>query len=192
MNLEAGILKLSEYGLNIFLSAKVSDIPADIFQFSDEQRNKTLCLIGHGGRDLWKNLPHPLNVSDHPIDQFCHNKMLEFATLTLEEENCEILFPNEHYILPLQKLGRFFNLSYPTPMGIDLCETYGVWFAFRGAFLTTKNIPEYKASTFTSPCTTCIEMPCLAGRVFCPINKEHQYTPAQNNYHASHLALIRC
>jgi hypothetical protein len=196
MKLTKGIQTLSESGLNIFLSTKVNSLPEDLFPFSDEQKNKTLCLIGHGGKSLWEKLPHPLDVSTHPIDLYTENKMQEFAKNTLEDE-IEILYPNNSYTLPLQKLGRALNLCTQSSIGLDMNSDFGLWFAFRGVFLTLKDIPDIALEKTSSPCETCFEKPCLItsdivrARLCCPIKKEHQYLPAQIDFHQSALGLLK-
>jgi hypothetical protein len=182
--------ELSKVGLNIFLSIRVSEIPETIFKFNDDQKNKTLCLIGGGGKSLWGNLPQPLDESRHPIDEFSIFHMQKFAKNSLNEDLIEILFPNENYIIPLQQISRLLNFSSGTPMGIDICQEFGVWFAFRGIFLTNEFITVSKALAFSSPCKECNDQPCLTGREFCPVKKDHEYTASQKKYHASQILLI--
>lgn len=184
--------KLRDVGLNIFLSVKVSNLPEDLFSFSPIQKEKTLVLIGAGGKSLWENLPHPLENNNHPVDTFSLEHIKDFAKNILKDDQIEILFPNDHYLLPLQKLGRFFNLAKPSPIGIDISEEFGLWFAYRGVFLTSKNLPSTFKTSFCSACEECLERPCLIdGRLACPYKKSEQYTDAQLQYHAMQLVLIR-
>ena len=186
MSFTEAIHSLHALGLNIFLSTKVSDLPENIYPFSEEQKKKTLCLIGHGGRELWKHIPD--RDIPHPIDSFCLKQMQLFGENTLNND-IEILFPHDQIILPLQKLGRFLKLSHASPLGIDISNEFGLWFAFRGVFLTDKTMPLIKLQDSTSPCESCIEKPCLSfndaslSRMKCPFKKEHQYTSEQRHYH---------
>lgn len=195
MKLKQGIQSLSESGLNIFLSTKVNLLPDDLFPFSNEQKNKTLCLIGNGGRSLWEKLPHPLDVSTHPIDLYTKNKMQEFAHIL--EDEIEILYPNNNYTLPLQKLGRALNLCSQSSIGLDINSEFGLWFAFRGVFLTSKDIQNTTLENIASPCETCLEKPCLRtsdianGRLKCPVKTEHQYHPAQIDFHKNALNILK-
>lgn len=195
MNISSGIQSLKDSGLNIFLSIKVSDLPAELFPFSNEQKNKTLCLIGSGGISLWENLPHPLDATTNPIDNFTQNKMQEFAKKTLNDE-IEILYPNEHFTMPLQKIGRAMNLCTQSPIGIDIHPHFGLWFAFRGVFLTSAKIPIITMENKSSLCDSCSQKPCLhsldlkISRLNCPIN-EHRYTSFQIDYHQDALKFIK-
>lgn len=194
MSLEQGIHSLKVSGLNIFLSAKVSELPSDIYNFTEEQKKKTLILIGHGGSTLWKNIPD--FKIENPIDSFSTDKMNWFANNVLKNE-IEILFPNNDLILPLQKLGRFFNLSHQSPLGFDISNDYGLWFAFRGVFLTDHELPTIKLAHRPSPCETCSEKLCLTvpdifdARMKCPIKNEHQYTLEQRTYHQAIVLNIK-
>lgn len=195
MKFAEGIQTLADNGLNIFLSVKVSDLPENLFPFSDEQKNKTLCLIGNGGKLLWEKLPHPVMPETHPIDFYSKEKMQEFAANILEDE-IEVLYPNDKHTIPLQKLGRALNLCSQSPIGLDINSEFGLWFAFRGVFLTSKNIPIIELEKRLSPCEMCLDKPCIKtsdislSRLKCPIKIEHQYSLAQRNFHKNALSTL--
>ena len=189
MTIDEGIRTLENQGLNIFLSAKVSELPLEILStFTNEQKNKTLCLIGHGGKKLWECLPHPIELKENPIDQYSLKQVQWFAKNVLSEE-VEILFPNDQYTIPLQKIGRFFNYASLSPIGIDISKEYGLWFAYRALFLTDKKIPRTSREVNLSPCKSCQDKPCLQttklsqARINCPEKKQHQYSQDQQTYH---------
>lgn len=194
MNFEDQLRELSQVGLNLFSSAPVSSIPKEIYSFSENQKSKTLVIIGHGGKTLWEHVKKTsshLDPSAHPIDQFSLSHIKSFAVNILKDEHIEILFPNDDYLLPLQKLGRFFNLAQKSALEIDISKEYGLWFAYRGVFLTDKPLPIISPLAFCSPCDTCHVRPCLTGgRNYCPYKSEHQYTPSQQAFHALQLSLL--
>jgi len=189
-------MKWNAPGLNIFLSVKVSELPQDLFSFTPEQKNKTLCLVGNGGKALWEKLPHPLDVNLHPFDHYTINQIHLFAKDFLNDD-CEILFPNDSYTLPLQKIGRFLNLCSQSPIGLDISHDYGLWFAFRGVFLTSQNISTEKLSSPPSICTDCVDRLCLRvsdtalARLSCPVKIEHQYDKEQLEFHQSALNMLK-
>ncbi len=180
---------LEERGFNILLVAKAKKIACLETVLSPEQKEKNLILLASGGKLLWEKLP--TKEGSDPIDSHTVNVMEEMRK-TFFEGGLEILFPNDLYLLPLQQIGRHFNLSHPTPMGPDLSCGYGPWFGFRGVLLTTQSLEEKSMPDWESPCPTCSK-PCLIaesfsiGRKLCPFHLEHRYTPEQENYHLSVL-----
>ena len=181
-------------GLNIFLSVRVCDLPPDLFLFTPDQKNKTLCLVASGGKFLWDNLAHPIKLENNPFDQYSINKIETFAKDYLNNDY-EILYPNDNYTLPLQKIGRFLNLCSQSPIGLDISEEFGLWFAFRGVFLTSENISPRKIKFAPSVCNSCVERPCLQfldlgmARLNCPVKIEHQYNIEQIIFHKNALSL---
>ena len=119
------------------------------------------------------------------------NTKIQFKVFAKDylKNDCEILYPNENYTLPLQRIGRFLNLCSQSPIGLDISEEFGLWFAFRGVFLTSENI---STNTIMSPptmCKTCLDRPCLQiqdiskARLKCPVKVEHQYNNDQILFH---------
>jgi hypothetical protein len=193
MNTDLSIQALKDSGFNIFASACVASLTSDLFPFTDIQKTKTLCLIGNGGRSLWEKLPHPLNIKTHPIDQYSKNQIHTFSE-SIDSE-VEILFPNDHYTLPLQRIGRALNVCTQSPIGLDVHPSFGLWFAIRGVFLVSKKMSMTLENPF-SPCNTCTDKPCMKisdiaqARMKCPFKNEHQYTEDQIRYHQNALELI--
>jgi epoxyqueuosine reductase len=204
MNLELwqkAIFNLKESGLNLFASTKIENLPKDIldsFTCSNipYQNYTSLICIGHGGSRLWENLP--ANKSVHPLDSFTVQKIDEFMTSIFKKQNHIYLYPHAKEVIALQKLGRALNLSAPSPIGIDINKTYGLWFAFRAVCLIDESVPEVINELFASPCDSCNEKPCLKGSDFwakrglCPYKSEHIYPAEQLHYHqALDLTLIK-
>lgn len=181
-------MKWNNLGLNIFLSVKVSEIPQELYSFTPEQKKKNLCLIGHGGKYLWEQMRPTFDSNQHPFDQYTINQIQLFTKDSIKGD-CEILFPNNAYRLPLQKIGRFLNFCTQSPIGLDISEEFGLWFAFRGVFLTSENITTAKLSAAPEICINCLDRPCLKSasidlaRLSCPIKTEHQYSKDQREYH---------
>lgn len=186
--------QLKLLGLNIFAAIKMSKLPQDIIDIFTAQNipyieTDVLCLIGNGGKELWKHLPHPLNVNQHSIDNFSIEQMKPSGN------DIRILYPHKKWTIPLQKIGRFLNIGRPSMLPIDINKDFGLWFAYRGAFLTQNLTTEVIYKTFDSPCTTCSTKDCLKkdlhlARLACPYQREHQYSHEQLQYHMASLPNI--
>lgn len=151
-------------GFNLFSSTKVSELPEELKKSLGAENivndnEYTLCLLASGGKELWSHLPLPLKAADHPIDNYSIGEILKF------DPEAVILFPHNDLTIPLQKLGRFFNLSRASLLGLDINNEFGVWFAFRGVFLTKKTIEKNIYPEFISPCESCVDKPCISA---CP------------------------
>lgn len=155
---------LSNSGLNLVGALLMSKLPADIAQFFIDQQipsspDDTLYLVASGGANLWNHLPHPLSADDHPIDQFSIEQIKKI------DPEARILFPHPKWNIPLQRLGRILNLSRPSLLGLDISDEYGLWFAFRSAFLSKLKIETQTRASFESPCQSCVLRPCISA---CP------------------------
>lgn len=174
--------ELAKFGLNLFAAVEVSTLPQDIVDIFINQKipfqpEDTLCVIASGGRDLWNHLPHPLNELEHPIDQFSITQIKKI------DKDARVIFPHDEWNIPLQRLGRFLNLSRPSLLGLDINDEYGVWFAFRGAFLTTQKLKAKTKKHFESPCNRCVAKPCIKA---CPVGAVNSNCEFKLNECANH------
>jgi epoxyqueuosine reductase len=162
MKFDDGLKILAGKGLNIFASVPMHELPADLRTFApgEEYDRYSLCVFGHGGTALWKSLAHPFVAAAHPIDAFTIAQIEWLMDSVFPAEEVILAFPRAGWILPLQRLGRFLNLARPSLLGLDLSEEFGPWFAYRGVFLTSANIPRTLGRPFVSACETCVEKPC--------------------------------
>ncbi len=207
----------AKFGLNIFLSVELKKLTSEIYQIiknevPEIELYQSLVLIGNGGKDFWEQLTLPLDESQNPIDQFSLDKLSELS----EFKDFKILYPSKIYFPPLQKFSRLFGFSYPSPMGLDISNQFGSWFAFRLCFLTKSVVEESALVSQLSPCENCLFKPCLTNcpasathemgidlkgcanyrlgeasncadrclaRLSCPVQKQHQYSIEQIQYH---------
>lgn len=167
MTIQNALDELKQKGLNLFAVTKTCDLPDDIKQLMQDQgiemslaKNEHLCLFAHGGTELWKHLPHPMNEEEHPVDRYSISMITNFAQKVWNKD-IKVLFPGDQYVVPLQRIGRHLNLSRPSLLGLDINKDYGPWFAFRGVFLIEAEIDHPKLATFESPCERCQDKPCL-------------------------------
>ena len=189
------ILRWNERGLNIFASIPCSQLTQDLKSHIPFKATGSLVVLGSGGPSFWKNFPTPLNPQLHPLDSFCRDQILQWGKYGLQEDlSQKILFPRYDLHFPLQQLGRFLNLCAPSPLGIDISQEYGLWFAFRGVFITEKTLPVKMNESFKSPCEGCRDRHCLnfaddfiKARLSCPIKQEERYSVKQLAYHQSVL-----
>lgn len=122
---------------------------------------KSLVLIGHGGRRLWEAMTEAdWSVAD-PIDSYSQRHTEHFMKQHLPNDQSLLLFPSQ-MLIPLQQIGQFVGWSHPSPLGLGINPEFGVWFAYRAAFLTTAVLPDIQKAQRPSPCESCVEKPCIS------------------------------
>jgi ferredoxin-like protein FixX len=174
--------KMKKTGLNLWATIEISNLPREITDIFSLQKipfdqSDTLCLIGNGGGELWNHLPLPIDQTTHPFDSFSIDQIKKL------DGDAKILYPHPRWVIPLQKIGRLMNLSRPSHLGLDINDEFGVWFAYRGAFLTKMKFNCPVKESFESPCLTCLDRPCIKA---CPAQAVDTYASFNMSNCANH------
>lgn len=161
-----GIRFLAEQGLNLFATLECAALPGEIVQAMVSEEiplydYTSLVLIGHGGRRLWQVLSAFGMKTADPVDHFSLMMTRQFIDDYLGAPPVLTLYPSG-YTIPLQGLGTLAGWHHPSPLGLGINETYGLWFAYRTVFLTTIALPPMQDQLTTSPCDTCRDKPCVS------------------------------
>jgi hypothetical protein len=127
---------------------------------------RTIVLVGVAGRRGWDAFaasPEARDGADHPLDRFSR-RVIDALGADL---GAIALYPfggPPHW--PFQQWARRAELVHPSPIGVLIHPTYGLWHSYRGAlgFSEALDVPPLEASR--SPCDTCRERPCLSA---CPV-----------------------
>ena len=169
--IEAGIAFLAEAGLNLFAILDCATLPSGIQTLLRASHvpldaYQRLVLIGHGGQRMWAALQAWGMQTTGPVDHFSTVMARKFIADYLHHPPTLWLYPDTPYIVPLQQLGELAGWSYPSPLGSGISPIYGVWFAYRAAFLTNADIPVMRHAPVPSPCDKCAEKPCMTT---CPV-----------------------
>lgn len=156
---------LEEKGLNLFGVLDISDLPLEIKRlFSTDielSQYKRLIVMGNGGGKIWESLSSNHAETDNPIDTFSLQILELFCRRYLPEAKNQILYPSEKHIIPLQRIGIHLGWSSPSPLGIGISNKYGLWWAFRGALLTSAELKPTTLNKTSSPCDECLDKPCI-------------------------------
>lgn len=182
------LIDFKSLGFNLVAQIEMSNVPYELKEICNEyginyEADDRLCLMASGGNALWKKLPHPLDKENHPIDQYSIDQIKRIDPFA------RIFFPDNKKTIPLQKIGRILNMSKPSLLGIDINDEFGLWFAFRGVFITKKKFALEVKADFISPCQNCQDKECQnielfhKARLACPYKNEHRYCDEQIQYH---------
>lgn len=168
---DKGVRFLSRKGLNLFSTIACEALPAEIVsqlktQFASFDKYSRLVLVGNGGRRFWESFKTLAETSSNPVDDYSLELVKQFMSFFSDSISAMHLFPSSFsYSVPLQKLGMIAGWSYPSPLGQDINPEYGLWFAFRSAFLTDLNLPLRFEKKVDPPCHNCQTRDCVGG---CP------------------------
>ncbi|MCP4361431.1 MAG: hypothetical protein GY796_25755 [Chloroflexi bacterium] len=168
--LNEGIEFLAAAGLNLAALLDVSAMSHHLCQQLTAanipiHNYATLLLVGHGGRRLWTQLQKVGLHGPNPIDEYSLTLTRRFIADYLEEPDYLQLYPDVPFQPPLSQLGEVTGWSYPSPIGLGIHPQFGLWFAYRTAFLLKGRQSVIKSEAAVSPCDTCLEKPCITS---CP------------------------
>lgn len=164
---------LSGAGLNLQAVFDCRTCPETILQPMKQsgipvEKYGRLVLLGHGGRKLWQAVQAQGLEGADPIDQYSLKITRQYIRQFLDNAEHLILYPLTDYLIPLTQLGELAGWSHPAPIGLGINPTFGVWFAYRVAFLVNSSrlpIIDHRPPITNSPCASCTEKPCLSA---CP------------------------
>lgn len=129
----------------------------------------TVVLVGNAGPAMWRafaaSLPKTARDQDpDPLDDWTRDVLTQ-AALRLE---ARVLFPFEGP--PFHPFMRWAKRAEPiaqAPIGPLIHPRYGLWRAYRAAFVLRDAIDLPLAETTPSPCAACSDRPCTTG---CPVD----------------------
>jgi len=177
---QQGVKYLEQHGLNLTAVFDLDQLPTQIIQAIqttskkpvDVSRFARLVMLGNGGKRFWDALAqhHQHHEQrENPIDTFTLHltqRFIEDVFTPIRSSHSLILYPQPNYSLPLQQLGTLAGWGTPSPIGNSIDGTYGLWFAFRSAFLTSLPVPVTPVDLSPSPCLLCEDKPCQTA---CPV-----------------------
>jgi hypothetical protein len=168
--LKLGLEFLAEKGLNLAAVFDCAALPEDIVGVMETAGvpladYKRLLLLGHGGRRFWGALNDFGWHTADPVDHFSTHLSQTFLRDYLGNPPHLRLYPLTEYMVPLQQLGELAGWCRPSPLGLGISPIYGLWFAYRAAFLVDADLPLTAFVPAISPCDTCADKPCITA---CP------------------------
>ncbi len=161
-----GVKFLYEKGLNLFSVMDCKTLPDEITTaiappekpFEGDPR---LVMAGNGGPRFWETFKTAGINMPHPVDSYSISLVEQFLELFPGKERIVQLFPPSMSV-PLQKLGHLAGWSHPSPLGLDIHQEFGPWFAYRVVFLTDLDFPLMVEKPQESACDTCVTKDCFS------------------------------
>lgn len=139
---------------------------ADPALSSAPQGTRTLLLIGWGGGGRWplfQASPEYTDGAADPLDRWTKRVVDELA----DRLGARPLYPSDGPPwYPFQSWAVAAGVAYPSPIGLLIHPTYGLWHSYRAALVFERDVALEIPDAGPSPCATCVAQPCLTA---CPI-----------------------
>ena len=125
---------------------------------------RTVIMIGNAGHDMWRVFSGNQSHTQHPLDTWTRNVLAPIA----EELSCRVVYPFQgppYY--PFQKWAMQADNVTPSPIGPLIHPQFGLWHAYRAAFLFHDVLPLPDKAEGPTPCESCQDKLCLDT---CPVD----------------------
>lgn len=152
------LARAAEAGLNVQAVLSSSRVTS-VLDGLDVDGWPTLVLLGSTGSALWNAMSAAswLDRAD-PVDSWCAARLTELRDAL--PMRAVFVFPSRSPV-DVVALGRAAGWAHPTPLGLGMHPEHGLWVGYRGALLLDTALPERGIVDAPSPCTTCVDTPCV-------------------------------
>ncbi|MDX8478108.1 4Fe-4S dicluster domain-containing protein [Mesorhizobium sp. VK24D] len=128
---------------------------------------RSVLLVGQAGAAPWPHFQRwferqPQLVAN-PLDTWSR----EVIGAVAQEFGARAVSPSDRPYLPFQQWAMRAEGLKPSPLGILMHPTYGLWHAYRGALLFEEEIFLPEPQEAIHLCDTCIDKPCMKS---CPVD----------------------
>ena len=127
---------------------------------------RSLVLIGFVGRQGWDSFAQSAEAQDgqdHPLDRWSQRCIEGLA----QQLGGVALYPfGGAPFWPFQRWAQRAETLFPSPLGLLIHPTYGLWHSYRGALAFAEDLEIAQHGTAASPCDACTAKPCLNS---CPV-----------------------
>ena len=137
-------------------------------------------MIGNVGGSMWPHFCAAETTGADPLDTWTRSVLGPLA----ERFGATFVHPNDEPFQPFQQWAAKADTVFPSPIGLLIHPEFGLWHAYRGAFVFDEPIPGAPSSAggstspfstslgstslgITSPCIDCADQPCLTS---CPVD----------------------
>ncbi|RWD61791.1 MAG: 4Fe-4S dicluster domain-containing protein [Mesorhizobium sp.] len=128
---------------------------------------KSALLVGQAGAAPWPHFQRWLEGQPQPIANPLDTWSREAIGAVAEEFGARAVSPSDRPYLPFQQWAMRAEGLRPSPLGILMHPTFGLWHAYRGALLFEQEIFLPEPEETMHLCDTCAEKPCVKS---CPVD----------------------
>jgi hypothetical protein len=122
-----------------------------------EFTGRSLVLIGNAGSAMFDRFASERDPEHDLMDQWTQDVLAPLA----DELGARALFPFDTPHPPFLTWARAAGAGHTSPLGMNIHRKFGLWHAYRAAFIFDDAITPPPADIGTSPCDSCLDTPCL-------------------------------
>ena len=124
---------------------------------------RTVVVIGNVGGAMWGPFRAAERPGPHPLDGWTRSTLQPIAN----EFGAVYVHPSDEPFAPFQRWAQRADDVWQSPIGLLVHPTYGLWHAYRGAFLFPQAVVGLPVvGERSKPCVSCVDQPC---RTTCPV-----------------------
>jgi epoxyqueuosine reductase QueG len=120
-------------------------------------------LIGNAGPDMFRRFGRERDPGKDSLDDWTRVVVDRLAA----DLEARAVYPFDKPPLPFLTWARKAGAGHVSPLGLNIHPTFGLWHAFRAAFLFPVVFDLPKVSPGAHPCEACEAKPCLSA---CPVH----------------------
>ncbi|MEX2616856.1 MAG: GNAT family N-acetyltransferase [Alphaproteobacteria bacterium] len=124
----------------------------------------TILLVGNAGPAMWRAFNAARPVGADPLNAWTRQVLAPMA----EQHRARVLYPFEGPpYWPFPRWAQRAESIASSPLGMLIHPEFGLWHAWRGAFVFRERLPLPDMPVHRAPCMDCTAQPCLSG---CPVS----------------------
>ena len=122
---------------------------------------RSVVLVGHGGGTIWPHFSAWLSARGEPPANPLDAWSVEVLDAIAEEVGARAVYPFAKPYLPFQRWAMRAEGLRPSPLGILMHPEFGLWHAWRGAFLFDVETVNQPPANPIHLCDSCNGKPCM-------------------------------
>ena len=125
---------------------------------------RSVVIVGNVGGVMWPRFRQHEPVGPDPLDAWTRSTLRPVA----KAFGAAFVHPSDEPFQPFQRWAQRADDVWPSPIGLLVHPEFGLWHAYRGAFLFADQVAGLPdTGNAVSPCVGCADQPCLST---CPVD----------------------
>lgn len=150
-------------GFSIASTPRHDDLPP-VPSLADGRPTRTVIIIGNAGGAVWGGFRAGETPGPNPLDRWTRATLEPIAA----SFGATFVHPSDEPFQPFQRWAQLADDVWQSPIGLLMHPDYGLWHAYRGAFLLPDEVSDLPPiGRDVSPCVSCLDQPCLTT---CPVD----------------------